>query len=527
MVSAGRGRATAEPQSAIEDSTSMSNANLYSLFEQRFPSDADAVFLDGIDGRQLRYSEIPRRSGQMLSLLRRLGVEKGDRVVVQVEKSIEAVLLYLACLRAGAIYIPLNTAYTAAEVAYFLGDAKPRLFVCAPAKKAELEPMAKELGVAAVLSLGGGGDGELVDAVEALPISGEVADVEEDDLASILYTSGTTGRSKGAMLSHANLASNAQVLAETWHWQDDDVLLHALPIFHVHGLFVALHCALLGGSRVIFMPRYDVETVLGKLPEATVMMGVPTFYTRLLEHPEFGDQVCRNMRLFISGSAPLLADTHRAFEARAGHRILERYGMTETNMITSNPYHGERVAGTVGHPLPGVDVRVCDENGAELPRGEAGVLEITGPNVFQGYWQMPEKTAEEFRPDGWFITGDIAVMGEDGRVTIVGRAKDLIISGGYNVYPKEIESVIDELPGVKESAVIGVPHPDFGEGVTAVVVPDGRAEISEQSLIAALHDLLARFKQPKRVFIADELPRNTMGKVQKNILRETYKKTFS
>ena len=329
------------------------------------------------------------------------------------------------------------------------------------------------------------------------------------------------------MLSHANLASNAQVLFDTWHWQTGDVLLHALPIFHVHGLFVALHCALLGGSRVIFMPRFDADGVIDRLGEATVMMGVPTFYTRLLDNPRFTRDTCANMRLFISGSAPLLADTHRAFEARTGHRILERYGMTEAGMITSNPYDGERIAGTVGYALPGVDARVADGQGRELPRGEAGVLEITGPNVFSGYWQMPDKTAEEFRTDGWFITGDIAVMADDGRVTIVGRAKDLIISGGFNVYPKEIEAQLDELPGIRESAVIGVPHPDFGEGVTAVVVADGSAALSEASVITALQDRLARFKQPKRVYIVDQLPRNTMGKVQKNVLRETYKDAFA
>jgi malonyl-CoA/methylmalonyl-CoA synthetase len=505
----------------------MSNANLYALFLERFPSDPTAVFLDGVDGRCLRYSEVSQHSGQMLSLLQQSGVQKGDRVVVQVEKSIEAVLLYLACLRAGAIYIPLNTAYTPKELGYFLQDATPQLFVCAPDKKEALTPVVRAAGVPVVLSLGATGEGELMEAATAAAPSEQIVEVRADDLAAILYTSGTTGLSKGAMLSHANLASNAQVLHDYWHWQHEDVLLHALPIFHVHGLFVALHCALLGGSRLIFLPRFDAEQMIARLPEATVMMGVPTFYTRLLERADFGRELCTRMRLFISGSAPLLADTHREFEARTGHRILERYGMTEAGMITSNPYDGERVAGTVGYALPGVSARVADEQGRELPRGEAGVLEITGPNVFQGYWQMPEKSAEEFRADGWFITGDIAVMADDGRVTIVGRAKDLIISGGFNVYPKEIESQIDELPGVRESAVIGLPHPDFGEGVTAVVVPDGSGELTEQSVVAALSEQLARFKQPKRVFIVDELPRNTMGKVQKNILRDTYKDTFA
>jgi len=511
---------------ALKESIDMTNANLYTLFQERFPQNADAVFLDGVDGRQLPYSEIPYLSGRMHSLLLQCGVRKGDRVVVQVEKSIEAVLLYLACLRAGAIYIPLNTAYTAAEVAYFLADATPQLFVCRPAEKSELQAVANDCGVPQVLSLSSTGDGELIQALESQAASPQVVEVGARDLAAILYTSGTTGRSKGAMLSHANLASNALVLSEYWHWQNDDVLLHALPIFHVHGLFVALHCALLGGSRVVFMPRYDAATIVSRLPQCSVMMGVPTFYTRLLDREDFGRETAAHMRLFISGSAPLLAETHRKFEARTGHRILERYGMTETGMITSNPYDGERVAGTVGYALPGVSARVADEHGKVLPPGEAGVLEITGPNVFSGYWKMPEKTAEEFRPDGWFITGDISVMAEDGRVTIVGRAKDLIISGGFNVYPKEIESEIDDLPGVKESAVIGVTHPDFGEGVTAVVVPDGSSEIDEAGIVQALTGKLARFKQPKRVFIVDELPRNTMGKVQKNTLRETYEDLY-
>ena len=501
----------------------MNNANLYNLFLERFPKDPTALFLDGVDGRRLLYREVPQYTGQMLSLLQQSGVQKGDRVVVQVEKSIEAVLLYLACLRAGAIYIPLNTAYTPKELGYFLQDATPRLFVCAPDRKEALAPVVRAAGVPVVLSLGAGGEGELAEAAATAPASEQVVEVAADDLAAILYTSGTTGLSKGAMLSHANLASNAQVLHDYWHWQRDDVLLHALPIFHVHGLFVALHCALLGGSRLIFLPRFDADEVIARLPEATVLMGVPTFYTRLLERADFTRELCAGMRLFISGSAPLLADTHREFEARTGHRILERYGMTEAGMITSNPYDGERIAGTVGFALPGVSARVADDQGKERPRGEAGVLEIQGPNVFQGYWQMPEKSAEEFRPDGWFITGDIAVMADDGRVSIVGRAKDLIISGGFNVYPKEIESQIDELPGVRESAVIGVPHADFGEGVVAVVVADGSSELSEQSVVEALKDRLARFKQPKRVYIVDELPRNTMGKVQKNVLRDVYK----
>ncbi|MFW2440066.1 MAG: AMP-binding protein, partial [Arenicellales bacterium] len=447
----------------------MSNKNLYSLFLAHFPQDGNAVFLEGTDGRKLSYAELHKQTGQMVNLLQQRGINKGCRVVVQVDKSIEAVALYLACLRAGAVYIPLNPAYTSAEVTYFLNDASPQLFVCTPARGDELIVVADKQGVPETLTLGMAAEGDLMEALASAPESDEIVEVAENDLAAILYTSGTTGRSKGAMLSHRNLATNALALFDYWHWQDEDVLLHALPIFHVHGLFVALHCALLGGSRVIFMPRFDVDTVIKKLPDSTVMMGVPTFYTRLLDRNDFTAEICSGMRLFISGSAPLLADTHRDFEQRCGLKILERYGMTETGMITSNPYEGDRIAGTVGFPLPGNRVRVADNNGKELPAGEAGVLETTGPNVFSGYWQMPDKTAEEFRPDGWFITGDIAELDKEGRVTIVGRARDLIISGGFNVYPKEVEAEIDNLPGVKESAVIAVPHPDFGEAVVAVV----------------------------------------------------------
>ncbi len=507
----------------------MSNENLYLRFAgDRFKHAGDRPFLLSPGRNPLNYADLDEASGRMQSRLIALGVTPGDRVMVQVEKSNEAVILYLACLRAGAIYIPLNTAYTPAEVEYFMGDATPQLFVSHPASRENLMPVAERIGVPHLLTLGIDGRGSLLDEMDSLDADPSVVDRSGDDLAAILYTSGTTGRSKGAMLSHANLQSNAEVLHDYWQWQDaDDVLLHALPIFHVHGLFVALHCALLGTSPVHFLPRFNAEAVIQLLPESSVMMGVPTFYTRLLDNPSFTTESCSKMRLFISGSAPLLAETHISFEERTGHRILERYGMTETGMITSNPYQGERVAGTVGFALPGISVRIADDKGKELPRGQTGVLEMTGPNVFKGYWQMPEKTAAEFRPDGWFITGDMASMDEEGRVTIVGRAKDLIISGGYNVYPKEIESEIDEIPGVKESAVIGLPHPDFGEGVAAVVVQDGSMELNESDILSPLQDRLARFKQPKRVYLVEELPRNTMGKVQKAQLRETYKDGFS
>ncbi len=506
----------------------MSNDNLYLRFAgDRFRHAGDRPFLMTPGREPLMYADLDAATGRLQSRLGELGVVPGDRVMVQVDKSSEAVLLYLACLRAGAIYIPLNTAYTASEVEYFMGDSTPRLFVCRPAGLDHLTPVAERVGVAHLLTLGSDGSGSLLDALEELDAQPPVVERALDDLAAILYTSGTTGRSKGAMLSHGNLRTNAEVLHRYWQWRDtEDVLLHALPVFHVHGLFVALHCALLGTSPVHFLPKFDIEAVLARLPESRVMMGVPTFYTRLLDHPGFNAEVCRHMRLFISGSAPLLAETHREFEARTGHRILERYGMTETGMITSNPYEGERIAGSVGFALPGISVRIADAEGRELPRGETGVLEMTGPNVFKGYWQMPEKTAAEFRPDGWFITGDMAMMDESGRISIVGRAKDLIISGGFNVYPKEIEGEIDAIAGVKESAVIGLPHPDFGEGVAAVVVPDGSRELNEADILDPLKDRLARFKQPKRVYLVAELPRNTMGKVQKAQLRETYKASF-
>jgi malonyl-CoA/methylmalonyl-CoA synthetase len=507
----------------------MNNENLYLRFAgDRFSQATDRPFLMTPGRNPLMYGVLDRITGQMQSQLSKLGIKPGDRVMVQVEKSYEAILLYLACLRAGAIYIPLNLAYTPAEVEYFMGDASPRLFVCTPCAHNSLLPIAKQIGIPHLLTLDSDGSGTLLLGLATLDPDPQVVQRTGDDLAAILYTSGTTGRAKGAMLSHYNLASNAEVLYKYWDWQDgDDVLLHALPVFHVHGLFVALHCALLGTSSVHFLPRFDVDSVIENLPYSTVMMGVPTFYNRLLDSHEFSADHCRNMRLFISGSAPLLAETLHTFEARTGHRILERYGMTETGMITSNPYDGERVAGSVGFALPDISVRIADKQGIELPRGETGVLEMTGPNVFKGYWQMPEKTRAEFRDDGWFITGDMALMDPEGRISIVGRAKDLMISGGYNIYPKEIEGEIDGIPGVKESAVIGVPHPDLGEGVVAVVAPDGSSILSEDDIIAPLQQRIARFKQPRRVYLVDALPRNTMGKVQKAQLREIYRKTYT
>lgn len=504
----------------------MPNANLFTLLRSRFPDDPNAVFLESQDGDLLTYGDTDALSAQMAATLRALGVIPGERVVVQVEKSPQAVALYLACLRTGAIYIPLNAAYTAAEVDYFLGDAEPRVVVCEPDREEALRATVNGRDVAHILCLTPDGRGSWMDTTGRYHPDQATEVCAADDIAAILYTSGTTGRSKGAMLSHGNLASNALLLHELWGFEPGDVLLHALPIYHVHGLFVALHCAILNGSKVWFLPRFQVDSVLDLLPHSTVMMGVPTFYVRLLGEDRFSGDLCTSMRLFIAGSAPLRAETFEAFEARTGQRILERYGMTEAGMITSNPYDGDRIAGTVGYALPGVEARVCDGEGALVAHGETGVLEISGPNVFKGYWRNPEKTAAEFRDNGFFITGDLSIMDADGRISIVGRAKDLVISGGFNVYPKEIEAEIDAIEGVRESAVIGLPHPDFGEGVTAVVVAVPGAALTAEDIREYLGERLAKFKQPKHIIFVDALPRNAMGKVQKKALRERYADTF-
>lgn len=498
---------------------------LFDLVRARMPApDAPFALLD--DGRRYGYGDVVDVSGRYANALVALGVKPGDRVAVQVEKSIDALMLYLGTVRAGAIFLPLNTAYTPAEIEYFLGDAEPAVFVCDPAKAQALKPYADKAG--ATIETLGVGAGSLFDKALAAPA--DFADVARgaDDLAAILYTSGTTGRSKGAMLSHDNLASNALALVDYWRFGKDDVLLHALPIFHTHGLFVATNVVLFSGASMILLPKFDPDQVFKYLPQATAMMGVPTFYVRLLQDERLSPASTKHMRLFVSGSAPLLADTHRDWRARTGHAILERYGMTETNMNTSNPYDGDRVAGTVGYPLPGVSLRVTDpETGKPLAVDEIGMIEVKGPNVFKGYWRNPEKTAAEFRADGFFITGDLGKVDPAGYVHIVGRGKDLIITGGYNVYPKEVETEIDEMEGVVESAVIGVPHPDFGEGVTAVVVAKPGASITAAGIAKALEQRLAKFKQPKQVFVVPELPRNTMGKVQKNLLREQYKDIYA
>lgn len=486
----------------------------------------EAVLIEDEDGRIWTYGDMLDCSARLANALVRLGVMPGDRVAVQVEKSAEALMLYLGCVRAGAVYLPLNTAYTPAELDYFLSDATPKLVVVSPQAAERIAPIVHRIG-GRLETLGMQADGSLMALANDQPV--EFTDVERQagDLAAILYTSGTTGRSKGAMLTHDNLLSNALTLCDHWRFTSADRLIHALPIFHTHGLFVATNVVLLSGASMDLLAKFDSDQVFALLPCATVMMGVPTFYTRLLQDDRLTKTNTGHMRLFISGSAPLLAEIHRLFQERTGHAILERYGMTETNMITSNPYDGDRVPGSVGYALPSVSVRVVDpESGAKVIAGEPGMIEVKGPNVFKGYWNMPEKTKEEFRPDGYFITGDIGTMEPDGRVSIVGRGKDLIISGGYNIYPKEIENEIDAIPGVVESAVVGVPHPDFGEGVTAIVVQQPNADLDAARITSSLEGRLARFKQPKRIIFVNDLPRNTMGKVQKNVLRDQYRDLF-
>jgi malonyl-CoA/methylmalonyl-CoA synthetase len=487
--------------------------NLYSLIRSRFPAYEERPFLIDSDGAQLGYSALDERTARLAARLTELGVGPGDRVAIQAEKSVDGLLLYLATLRAGAIHLPLNPAYTAPEVRYFLEDSEPALFIGDPSR-------------------GGGArrSATLAEVTGGAPVQTGFEDVERepDDLAALLYTSGTTGRSKGAMLTHANLTSNAETLREAWRFTAADRLLHALPIFHTHGLFVATNVTLLAGGSMIYLPAFDLDEILRLLPEATTMMGVPTFYTRLLSHPALDGALVGHIRLFVSGSAPLSAETHREFEARTGQAILERYGMTETNMNSSNPYDGPRVPGSVGPPLAGVEIRIAEpESGAELPRGEVGMIEIRGPNVCKGYWRQPDKTAEAFRDDGYFISGDLGFLDEAGYLRIVGRDKDLIITGGLNVYPAEVEAAIESISGVAECAVIGVPHSDFGEAVVAVVIARQGSAVDEAAIRTELAASLAAYKRPKRIFLADTLPRNAMGKVQKNLLRESYAGAFA
>ncbi len=525
---------------------STSSQNLFQALRAAFPSDLDAVAVEAHapDGTPLHYTwrDLDRASARMANLLASLKLPESSRIAVQVEKSVEAMILYLATLRAGYVFLPLNTAYQSAEIEYFVGNAEPAVVVCSPANFGWVSKIAFTAGTQHVFTLGEDRNGSLLERAAHHGDEHTPVPRKADDLAAILYTSGTTGRSKGAMLTHGNLLSNAEVLKDYWGWTQTggpegrgDVLIHALPIFHVHGLFVAIHGALINGSKMIWMAKFDPKAVLAAMPRATVFMGVPTLYVRLLAEHGLDKNATRHMRLFVAGSAPLLIETFKEWQDRTGHTILERYGMSETIMLTSNPYaadprHGgqdERRGSTVGFPLPGVGLRVVDDAGKALPTGEIGNIQVKGPNVFKGYWRMPEKTKEEFSADGWFKTGDVGKVDERGYVSIVGRSKDLIISGGYNVYPAEIEGYINEMPGVAESALVGVPHPDFGEVGVAVVIAKPGAQIDGDAIVAQLKGQLANFKIPKRCFVAKELPRNTMGKVQKNVLRDQHKGLFA
>ena len=504
--------------------TLMMNNNIYKVFEDQFPKSRDAVFIETPSGETYTYATLEHEVARYANFLTELGIRKGERVAVQVEKSPQVLFFYLACLRAGLIYLPLNTAYTESELAYFLQNAEPAMVVCDPQKQALFARLGEQHQLLHIYCLDAHGHGSLLTASENVPATFSTVSCDKDDIAVILYTSGTTGRPKGAMITHGNLAANGWALHKTWQWRQQDVLLHALPVFHIHGLFVACHSVLLGGSKMLFLPKFDVQLIMKLLPQATVMMGVPTFYTRLLDQPDFNQEMCKNIRLFISGSAPLLEQTFSDFQQRTGHTILERYGMTETGMNTSNPVDGPRLPGTVGLPLPGVEVRIIGDSNQPVHGEAVGSLQVKGANVFKGYWRMPEKTADEFTADGFFITGDLAKYNAQGYLSIVGRNKDMVITGGYNVYPKEIEILLDEIAGIKESAVIGLPNRDFGEAVTAVIVPEDMQHIpDEKALITQLKQKLASYKVPKRIIVVEQLPRNTMGKVQKNVLRDTYK----
>ena len=524
----------------------MSNQNLFSALRAAFPSDLDstAVETTATDGTPLYYTwrDLDRASARIANLLASLKLPEGSRVAVQVEKSVEAMALYLATLRAGYVFLPLNTAYQSAEIEYFIGNAEPAVVVCSPGNFGWVSKIAFTLGTQHVFTLGDDRTGSLLERAAHHGDEHQAVARSADDLAAILYTSGTTGRSKGAMLTHGNMLSNAVMLKDYWGWTatggpdgKGDVLIHALPIFHVHGLFVAIHGALINGSKMIWCPKFDPKAVIAAMPRATVFMGVPTLYVRMLAEAGLNKEAVKNMRLFIAGSAPLLIETFKEWQQRTGHTILERYGMSETIMLTSNPYaadkryqgQDERRGGTVGFPLPGVSLRVQGDDGKDLPVGEIGGIQVKGPNVFKGYWRMPEKTAEEFTKDGYFKTGDVGKVDERGYVHIVGRSKDLIISGGYNVYPAEIEGYINDMPGVAESALVGVPHPDFGEVGVAVVIAKPGAQLDADAIVAQLKSQLANFKIPKKCFVVAELPRNTMGKVQKNLLRDQYKGLFA
>jgi len=513
-------------------SSTNQSQSLYAALRGGFPNDLGSVAIETADGPALTYTwrDLERATAMLANLFDSLQLPAGSRVAVQTEKSVEALMLYLAVLRAGLVYLPLNTAYQAAEIEYFIGNAEPAVVVCSGKNFGWVSQLAFKAGTTHVFTLNEDRSGSLLERAAHHSDQHTPARRQRDDLACILYTSGTTGRSKGAMLTHGNILSNALTLKDYWGWKAGDVLIHALPLFHVHGLFVAAQGALINGSKMIWLSKFDPKTVVAQLPRATVFMGVPTLYVRMLAEPGLTREACKHMRLFLAGSAPLLIETFNEWRERTGHTIVERYGMSETAILTSNPYRasdGERLGGTVGFPLPGVGLRVRDDAGQPCPTGEVGGIQVQGDNVFASYWRMPEKTKDEFTADGWFKTGDVGKVDQQGYVTIVGRSKDLIISGGYNVYPAEIEGFINEMPGVAESAVVGVPHPDFGEAGVAVVVAKPGAALDDAAIVQTLKNRIANFKVPKRVYVVAELPRNTMGKVQKNLLREQHMGLFS
>jgi len=500
--------------------------NLFTQFAAAFPADLQQVLLITPEGRSFSYADAERESARLAHYLSESGLRMGDRVTVQTSKSPQTVWLYLACLRGGFVYHPLNPAYQSSELEYLIADAKPKLVICPPERVSLFSDLTRD-PACRVLTMDASGAGSLANESRTVPATFDSVACQGDTMAVLLYSSGTTGKPKGAMLTHRNLATNIRTLISAWDFTAKDRLLHALPIYHAHGLFVALGCVLMSGASMIFLPKFDARTVIHHLPDATVMMGIPTFYTRLLHETKFNRECCASIRLFISGSAPLLAETHREFEAQTGHAILERYGMTETCMNSSSPLVGERRPGSVGPALPGITIRITDDADAPLPAGEIGEIQVKGPNVFAGYWGMPDKTAQEFTADKFFRSGDLGTLSDDGYLSIRGRKKDMIISGGLNVYPREVEQVLDELQGVAESAVVGVPHPDFGEGVIAVIVPDPGQPATEEHLIASVRAKLADFKTPKRVFFTQHLPRNAMGKVRKSDLREQYNGVLS
>ena len=503
----------------------MNNPLFDNLFGVHLKNDAPFLYL--LDGQIITYRKFLVKSAKIANTLTEMGLKPGDCVAIQVEKSPEMLNIYAACAQAGLVFLPLNPSYTVDELKYFIENSEARLIICDQKNKKDLKIIAEDLNIL-IETLNNNSTGSIIDKTNSAPEYFKTVARSKTDLAALLYTSGTTGKSKGAMLTQANLLSNGNVLMSEWQFSKNDVLLHALPLFHTHGLFVATNVILAAGGSIMFLPKFDLDEIIKQLPKCSAMMGVPTFYTRLLADDRFNKKLVEHMRLFVSGSAPLLSETHIQFEKITGHRILERYGMTETNMNTSNPYNGERRAGTVGHPLPGVDLKIIDpKTGKELSNDQIGQIEVRGPNVFKGYWKMPKKTKAELRENGFFITGDLGKIDKDGYVHILGRDKDLIISGGYNIYPKELEEILDDQDGVLESAVIGVPHVDFGETPIAIIVQETEMNPDLIAINNNLTKSLARYKHPKKIILVDELPRNTMGKVQKNILRNEYKDLFT